>query len=128
MEKLTDDEFTVLLIAKTGQSIGAIGRWEIPVDSLVRLGFLKRGDKFNNYITPAGEKAVDERENEDARALIGAMAPVPQVQEDIQDFVQQAAQILAKAAKASSILTGDAEKIAARKWGALIIERACELL
>jgi hypothetical protein len=55
---LSDDEFTVLMIAAEGQSMMPIGRWQEPVESLVAKGFLKEHDKFNCVITPTGREAL----------------------------------------------------------------------
>ncbi len=55
---LTDDEFTVLLIAQQGESMMPIARWEKPVNDLVERGLLHRHDKFNNTITENGKEAL----------------------------------------------------------------------
>lgn len=55
---LSDDEFTVLMIAAEGQSMMPIGRWQEPVESLVAKGFLKEHDRFNCTITATGREAL----------------------------------------------------------------------
>ena len=44
------------------------------------------------------------------------------------DFAEQAAQLLAQAAKASERVTGDTPQVAAEKWSGIIYRRALELL
>ena len=132
MTPLTDDEFTLLLIAKEGESLAAIGRWEKSVDHLVEQGLLLRQDKFNNTITAKGITACEERENDDARAMVEVstrdMGKAQEVQARIQDFIQQAAQLLAEASKTSALLTGDNPKLAAKRWAIILLERTIELL
>ena len=57
-EPLTDDEYSVLMIAAEGQSLMPIGRWEKPVERLVSRGLLHSHDRFNNVITPMGRAAL----------------------------------------------------------------------
>jgi hypothetical protein len=63
---LTDDERTVLLIAAAGNPMLAIGRWEVPIRSLVASGLMardaSRADVENYVITEAGRKASAETE------------------------------------------------------------------
>lgn len=129
---LTDDEFTLLLIAKEGQSLAAIGRWEKSVDSLVERGLLHRHDKFNNIITPKGRTVCEQRDTEDAAALVEVASrdhgKTQEVQARIQDFIAQAALLLAEAAKTSALLTNDEPKTAARKWADVLLKRTIELL
>lgn len=56
IEPLTDDEKVVLEICCEGGVIAEIGRWEEPVLSLVKKGYLT-GEKFNHTITEAGRGA-----------------------------------------------------------------------
>jgi hypothetical protein len=59
---LTDDEIAVLMIAAEGEmmiDMGKDSRWHQPIVSLVKRGFLKQWDKFNNEITDAGRAALE---------------------------------------------------------------------
>lgn len=128
MTDLTQDEHTCLLIASEGEYLAAIGRWEGPVDALVARGLMQRHDRFNNTITPAGREVLKAREARDASALAGAISEMASVQANIQAFAEQAAQLLAQAARASSVVTGDRPLDAAKKWSDVILRRAVELL
>ena len=81
---LTDDEYSVLLIAAEGESLAAIGRWEKPIDDLVEKGLLRRGDKFNNTITPEGRKAVEAEDRSRVGAFVEAVHKVAPVQGNFQ--------------------------------------------
>lgn len=76
--ELTQDEYSVLLIASSGEYMMPIGRWEAPVEALVKRGLLYRHDKFNNTITEAGKKAIAAREKVDDRALEQAINNIAQ--------------------------------------------------
>jgi hypothetical protein len=123
---LTGDESTVLQIAAQQGTIGAIGRWEVPVKSLVKRGLLHdmTGDFFNCQITEAGKSASAESEAELNRAL-GRMR---KTQESIQEMAEQCAQVLVKIARMSHEATGTASADAAIKWSGVILDRAKELL
>lgn len=56
IEPLTDDEITILEICCEGGVIAEIGRWEEPVLSLHKKGYLE-GWQFNYTITEAGRAA-----------------------------------------------------------------------
>jgi hypothetical protein len=65
LSELSDDEFTILLIADQGEALIPIGRWSAPVQHLVQLGYLRPlgnpGDptgSVNNIITAAGKVAL----------------------------------------------------------------------
>ena len=131
MTNLTDDEYAVLMIHQEGGSVAAVAWWEKPCDSLVARGLLKRHDKFNHGITTAGRQAIKEREAQDDQALRGALTGMAQkmdsaasTQASIQEFVRQAADLLAQAARASSLVTGDAPAVSAQRWGEVIINEA----
>ena len=77
MTELSQDELTVLLVAREGEPMMPIGRWEAPVRSLLARGYLRshrhEGDPtgyFNNYITPQGKLAADKAEDDSLRAVI----------------------------------------------------------
>ena len=67
MSDLTQDEFTVLLIAAEGESMMPIGRWKEPLLALTERGLMLKNDGFNYVITALGRKAVTDRnDNDDA--------------------------------------------------------------
>lgn len=124
---LTDDEYTVLMIHQEGGSVAAIARWEKPCDSLVARGLLTRHDKFNHSITSAGRQAVKEREAQDDQALRGVVQKVGDAattQASIQECVRQAADLLAQAARASSLVTGQTLATDVQRWGEVVIQEA----
>ena len=132
---LTDDELTVLLIAAKGERMMPIGRWEQPTKSLVLKGYLRAqpwaGDPcgaMNNVITPQGQAAVQEAEDAPFRELIETGSKIGATQKGIRDFAEQAAQLLAKAARASHSAVGDAPEYAVQKWSEIILRRAMEIL
>ena len=131
MTQLSEQEVTLLELHAMGQSIAAIGAWEKPCDALVAKGYLQRHDKFNHSITPAGRAAWEEHDKETDK-LLGKMieqaSVVGATQKGIRDFAEQAAQLLAQAAKESSKLLGDAPEAAAKKWSDVIFKRALEVL
>ena len=69
MSELSQDEFTVLLIAVEGESMIPIGRWRAPILALADRGLMKRNDGFNYGITPEGRKACEQRNFDDDKAL-----------------------------------------------------------
>lgn len=127
-DELTDDEYTVLLIAVQGESMIPIGRWEVPIKNLAKRGLMFRHDDVNYGITYAGRAAARTRETQDDRQLGRALEMAPAIQNSIRDFAEQAAQLLAKAAIASAAVTTDTPEQAVRKWSEVIRKRAVELL
>jgi hypothetical protein len=130
---LTDDEATVLQIAAQQGTIGAIGRWEAPVKSLVKRGLLQdmTGDFFNCQITEAGKSAVSGAEAEEDKALVRAvdrMREMAMVQKQCQDEAEQCARVLCHMAMTCHAIKGDDKAYAAEQWGKVIIARAKELL
>jgi len=128
---MTDDEYTILEIASHGNSMLAVGRWEKPVKDLTARGLLNKLDEANYVITPAGREVFAERDRENDQALadvINASRSVARLQRTTQDFIEQAAKILADSAKAASQVTGDDPKVAVRKWTDVMIKRTLELL
>ena len=82
---LSDDEFTVLMIANQGEAMIPIGRWKAPVESLVERGFLRRlgspqdpSGGFNNVITDAGRRACQARAQDDEDAFKEAVDRIRQ--------------------------------------------------
>ena len=106
MTDLSQDELTVLLIAAKGESLAAIGRWEVPIDSLVEKGLLSRGDKFNNFITPAGRVAAKKGEDANYVAMLETGTKINNARTVAQQLVAQVAHHLLIAARALSQVTG----------------------
>ncbi len=128
---LTEQELGVLQIHAQGGNVAAVGHWEKPVDHMVALGLLKRHDKHNHSLTPAGEAALeaDEREKDAALGrMIEAGSVMGATQKRIREFAEQAAQLLAQAAQASNKVVGDDPDVAVRKWANIIVNRALEIL
>lgn len=130
---LTNDEATVLQIAVQGMPMIGIGRWEVPVASLLKRGLLKdlSGDTFNCVITDAGRAAMGAQEAADDRALgkvVDRMREMAVAQQSIQAMAEQCAQVLVKIAEASAAVTGGAKADAADNWAEVIRNRARELL
>jgi hypothetical protein len=125
---LSDDEFAVLLIAAEGESMIPIGRWQAPVENLVARGFLRQLDRFNNVITTEGRKAIDARNKDDEGAIRQASRAVMVAQAAARTHVEEAAQSLASAARASTQATGDRADTAVLNWNAEVLRRALELV
>ena len=77
MSELSQDEFTVLLIAAEGESMCPIGRWRAPILSLTNRGLMTRNDGFNYGITAEGRKACEQRNEDDDKALRALLARDP---------------------------------------------------
>lgn len=108
---LTDDEFTVLMIAAEGQSMMPIGRWQVSVESLSARGLLAGPDKFNQLITPAGREALKERDKEDDQAYVGLLeagARMANGHQQYRQFIEQTSEFLANAVRAARMVTGHA--------------------
>ena len=125
---LSDDEFTVLLIAAEDQSMMPIGRWRAPVESLLARGYLRSLDRFNNVITPEGRKAIEARNADDASAIGQAYRQVADAQVEARRAVEEAAQALAHAARVSVGATGDRLDTAVLNWNGELLRRALELV
>ena len=89
---------------------------------------MERGDKWNNWITPAGRAAIKQAEDEPYRQMLEAGLNLRNQQEQARASVEQAAMHLMYAAKASALATGDTPEVAAQSWSPKILERAIELL
>ena len=70
MPELSQDEFTVLLLADKGESMIPIGRWKTPILALTERGLMQRNDEVNYGITLAGREACAERDREDDAAML----------------------------------------------------------
>lgn len=128
MTDLTQDELTVLLIAAQGESMMPIGRWEAPVENLVKRGYLARADKFNNYITPEGRAVAEAQDNANHKAVIEARNEVVGAQDKARARAEELAVLLAELATYSAAITGDDKMKALRSWGRIVLERAKEKL
>lgn len=131
MSNLSQDEFTVLLLAAEGESMIPIGRWKAPILALTERGLMKCNDQVNYAITLEGRKACAERNNEDdalLRPLLEGAARLNNARTQAQQSVEQAAQCLATAAKSSAIATGDDVTTSLREWSRVALNRALELI
>lgn len=75
-DTLTEDEVTVLLIAKEGQYLAPIARWKKPILALTARGLMQRLDDVNYTITTKGIEAIEQRDQEDFETLRAARAKV----------------------------------------------------
>ena len=128
---LTDDEFTCLSICGQGESLAAIGRWKPSVESLVAKGFLQHHDIANHTITPKGREALAQREKDADEAYWQILQTAGQLQNgrsQAQLSAEEAAQALAVAARASSAVTGKPASNEVIRWGAVVVDRAMEIL
>ena len=66
---MTDDEYTVLMIAAEGESMIPIGRWEEPIRTLTLAGLMRKLDQVNYVITQAGRCAMVDEESQRDGAL-----------------------------------------------------------
>ena len=58
--ELSQDEFTVLLLAAEGESLAPIGRWKVPILALTERGLMRRNDEVNYAITDRGREVCAE--------------------------------------------------------------------
>ena len=131
MSEISDDEFSVLMIAKQGQSMIPIGRWKSPVLNLAKKGLLQCVDSVNYVITPQGEAICDERDRSDDdsfRQILESSNKIANARTQASQSVEQAALHLSFAAKAAAIATGDPFVVCLDKWLPVVRERAIELL
>jgi hypothetical protein len=73
---LTVDEHAVLMIAAGGNQmidLGEHSKWSVPIQSLIRKGFLKSNDRFNNEVTAAGRQALADFERAEDAELADAI-------------------------------------------------------
>lgn len=129
--ELTQDEYTVLLIASSGESMMPIGRWEKPVEALVERGFLQRHNKFNNTITETGKKAIAAREQEDDSALINAVNNLAQAGSLTNVVHESLLDTAAKAIFAYALQTSnpqESKELGLRRASEEVLKRALEFL
>jgi hypothetical protein len=127
---ITDDEYSVLMIAQADQFMLALGRWEAPIHALANRG-LMQGQMINGgpqyIITEAGRAAIKDRELEEDRQL-GSIINTASAVTTARRYAEDAAQLLAKTANLSQEITGDLPADAAKQWSDSILRRALELL
>ena len=131
MPEISDDEFSVLMIAKQGQSMIPIGRWTSPVLKLAQRGLLQCVYSVNYVITPQGEAMCDERDRSDDdsfRQILESGNKIANARTQAQQSVEQAALHLSFAAKAAALATGDPVAFCAEKWSPVVLQRAIEIL
>ena len=135
MTALTSDEKTILMIAASGQPMIPVGRWENPVKSLVKKGYMQphphAGDPtghFNNHITAAGRQAIEDTDDEDFKALIETAGAVQHAQRKLTAHAEKIAQDLVDLARESAQVNADAPRQALEKWSRVILERALAVL
>lgn len=128
MTDLTQDELTVLLIANQGESMMPIGRWEKPIQSLLAKGYMRANDKFNNFITDAGRKAVTRDEDDTARQMIEANNNLVTGKQQARSQAEAIAVQLVDLVELSIKITGDSRQDSLRRWSDMIEMRAQELM
>lgn len=92
---------------------------------------MERGDKWNNFITPAGRAALaqaDKQEDNAYREILTQGINLRNQQEQARASIEQAAMHLMFAAKASALATGHTPQAAATSWSSKVLERTLELL
>lgn len=132
MSDLTDDEYTVIMLAEQGRYMAPIGRWEKPILSLAARGFLvDKSQGVNFAITQEGRAALAKHEeaiNGDLRTAIEGNNKIANARTQMQQSVEQAALHLSFAARAASAATGDSSETAIKKLSELASTRALELV
>lgn len=128
MSDLSADELTVLLIAAKGESMMPIGRWEAPVKSLLARGYLHAGDKFNNFITDAGRRAVNKDEDDTVRQMLNLNNTIVEQKTKLRGDVEQITTQLVDIAESTHAVTGEPKKEALERWARIILTRALELI
>lgn len=135
---LSQDELTVLLIAAKGEPMIPIGRWKVPMKSLVDRGFIQPhahpGDPtghFNHHITPAGRLEAERQDSaydQQLGALIGASNAIAHEQTKARASAEQIAVQLVDLAEAAHKITGDDKVKALENWSRVILTRALEMI
>lgn len=126
--ELTQDESTLLRIASTGNSMMSVGRWEKPIEDLVKKGLLHRHDKFNHTITPAGREAIERNEDAVHKKLVEALFASGRAQTEIQECVRAATDQLVRAVQLTQQLKGDYALFALEQWASVIFREAKDKL
>lgn len=128
---ITDDEFTVLMIAERGETMIPIGRWEQPVKDLAARGLLRMLNDVNYVITDSGRKAVAERDRQDDQVfarMLQTGSAISVAANQLKGQAERMAQTLAEMARVSAQVTGESNLYALGRWIAIVQRRAQELL
>lgn len=131
MPDLTDDEYTVLLIAAQGEHMIPIGRWETPIKNLHARSLMRKIDDVNYVITQSGRDAAETREHADdnlLRDVFKQAGNVAVARNNAASHIEFAARHLADAAKISAATTGDSPEAAIRSWAEPLIQRSIQML
>jgi hypothetical protein len=89
MPPLTQDEFTVLLLAEAGESMIPLGRWKTPVLALTEREWMQCHNAVNYGITLEGRKAVfeqNEADEADLRRLLAGNSKTIEARDPIDEF------------------------------------------
>lgn len=126
LENLTADERAVLEICSQQGCVAEIGRWEAPVLSLERKGYLA-GPQFNKGLTDAGRRAAQAMAADEDRQ-VGKMYEAAQrvavAQQEIAQLVEQAAALMATAAIKTHEVRGDSAGFALQQWTKQMVQEA----
>lgn len=63
--ELSQDEFTILLLAAEGESMIPMGRWKAPILALTERGLMHKNDEVNYAITDSGRAVCAKRNEQD---------------------------------------------------------------
>lgn len=127
-EELSNDELTCLAIAAHGENMLQIGRWEAPIQALVKRGLMRSIDKFNNVITPKGAEVAAGASLDDDEAFARKAIEVHNAQVEYKAVMEAAAQHLVRAAKKKQELTGQFPNQCAYDLAQQVLKRALEIL
>ncbi len=138
MADLTQDEFTMLLIAAKGEPMMPIGRWRESAESLIDKGLIAPnphvGDPtgfFNLRITKAGKAQAEQEESDfDAqlRTMLDVNNQIKHAQNQARASAEQIALQLVNLTELSVKVTGDDKVKALREWSKVILTRALEMM
>ena len=138
MADLTQDEFTMLLIAAKGEPMMPIGRWRESAEALVAKGLLQprphAGDPtgfFNLCITATGKLQAEQEDSDfDAqlRTMLDVNNQIKHAQNQARASAEQIAAQLVELTELSVKVTGDDKIKALREWSKVILTRALEMM
>ena len=97
---LSDDEYTVLMLANDGNSMIPIGRWKKPILDLTDKGYMKEHDSVNYGITSKGRQALHAHEEKVDLGLIEACDKVAKSKNQANFYADEAVKCLVEAARA----------------------------
>lgn len=131
MSNLTDDEYTVAMLAHQGQYLAPIGRWEKPIRDMHARGLLNKIDDSNyiaNQATRAALMKHEEGIDNEFRRAIEANNNIANASTQAQQSIRQSALHLSFAAKAAALATGETPEQAVKKWLGAVEKEALELV